>query len=117
MHLQVKSTTDKGMHALPSKIFHGQRHLVRKDMVVNEHERLSNITLRHKFKQRCSTFIAVLHFSHRRVFNNLKRALWTSLGHSLLTMSLILHLGAVVVVIVWYWIYNYLYHAISTYHH
>jgi hypothetical protein len=56
------------------------------------------LLLRHKFKQRYSTFIAVLHFSHSRVFNNLERALWTSLGHSLLTMRLILHLGAVVVI-------------------
>jgi hypothetical protein len=32
-------------------------------MDVNEHERLSNITLRHKLKQRNSAFIAVLHFT------------------------------------------------------
>ena len=44
--------------------------LVRKDMDVIEHERLSNITLRHKIKLKNSTFIAVLHFSHSRVFNN-----------------------------------------------
>ena len=35
-----------------------------RDVDVNEHERLSNITLRHKLKQRNSTFIAVVHFSH-----------------------------------------------------
>ena len=35
-------------------------HLVRKDMCVNEHERLLNITCRHKFKQRNSTFNDVL---------------------------------------------------------
>ena len=39
--------------------------IVRKDMDVNEHERLSNITCRHKLKlkKRNSTLIAVLHFS------------------------------------------------------
>jgi hypothetical protein len=31
--------------------------------------RLSNFTGRHNFKYRSSTFIAVLHFSHNRVFN------------------------------------------------
>jgi len=31
-------------------------------MDVNEHERLSNTTLRHKLKLRNSAFIAVLHF-------------------------------------------------------
>jgi len=30
-------------------------------MVVNEHERLSNITLRHKLKKRNTAFIVVLH--------------------------------------------------------
>ena len=39
-------------------------------MDVIEHERLSNITLRHKIKLKNSTFIAVLHFSHSKVFNN-----------------------------------------------
>jgi len=29
----------------------------------NEHERLLNITLRHKFKWRISAFIAVMHFT------------------------------------------------------
>jgi len=33
------------------------------EMGVNEHEILSNITLRHKFKPRNSIFIAVLHFT------------------------------------------------------
>ena len=38
--------------------------IVRKDMNVNEHERLFNIKLRHKFKQRNRTFIiTVLHFT------------------------------------------------------
>ena len=32
-------------------------------MDVNEHERLSNVTLRHKLKKRDSTFIAILHFT------------------------------------------------------
>jgi len=32
-------------------------------MDVNEHERLTNITLRHKLKYRNSTFIAALHFT------------------------------------------------------
>ena len=41
-------------------IFHIE--LIRKDMDVNEHERLSKITLRHKLKLKNSTFIAVLHF-------------------------------------------------------
>jgi hypothetical protein len=36
-------------------------------MDVNEHGRLSNFT--GNFKYRSSTFIAVLHFSHNRVFN------------------------------------------------
>ena len=46
-------------------------HLVRKDMCVNEHERLLNITCRHKFKQRNSTFNDVLLFIITvRVFNN-----------------------------------------------
>jgi len=31
-------------------------------MDVNEHERLSNITLRHKLRQRNSTFITVLYY-------------------------------------------------------
>jgi hypothetical protein len=35
-------------------------------MDVNEHERLSNITLRDKIKNRDKTFIAILHFT----FNN-----------------------------------------------
>ena len=47
--------------------------VVRKDMDVNEHERLSNITCRHKLKLKkkeqhfhcCSTFL-----SHSSVFNN-----------------------------------------------
>ena len=34
-----------------------------KNMEVNEHERLSNITLLYKLKERNSTFIAVLHFT------------------------------------------------------
>ena len=34
--------------------------IVRKDMDVNQHERLSNITLRHKLKQLNNAFIAVL---------------------------------------------------------
>ena len=33
-------------------------------MDVNEHERLSNITLKHKFKERNNTFTAVLSYSH-----------------------------------------------------
>ena len=37
--------------------------LVRKYMNVNEHKRLFNITFRHKFKSRNSTFIAILHFT------------------------------------------------------
>jgi len=32
-------------------------------MDVNEHERLSNFTCRHKLKERNTTFIAVLHFA------------------------------------------------------
>jgi hypothetical protein len=36
--------------------------LVRKDMDVNEHERLYNFTLRHKLKSD-NTFITVLHFT------------------------------------------------------
>jgi len=39
-------------------------------MDVNEHARLSKIILRHKLKERNSTFIAVLHFSHSIAFNN-----------------------------------------------
>jgi hypothetical protein len=38
-------------------------------MDVNEHKRLSNITLRHKLKLKSSTFITVLYFSHSKVFN------------------------------------------------
>ena len=39
--------------------------LIRKDVDINEHERLSNFILRHKLKymQRNSTFISVLHFT------------------------------------------------------
>jgi hypothetical protein len=43
-------------------IYHLYVILIRKDMDVNEHERLSNITLRHKLKLSNSAFIAVLHF-------------------------------------------------------
>jgi hypothetical protein len=43
--------------------------LIRKDMYINEHGRLSNITLRHKLKEQsfncCSSFL-----SYNRVFNN-----------------------------------------------
>jgi hypothetical protein len=39
-------------------------------MNVNEHARLSNLTLRHKFKQRNNSFNAVLHFSHGTVVTN-----------------------------------------------
>ena len=39
-------------------------------MDVNEHKRLFNITLRQNLNLRNSAFIAVLHFSHSRVFNN-----------------------------------------------
>jgi len=38
-------------------------YLVREDIDVHEYERLSNITLIHKLKERNSTFIAVLHFT------------------------------------------------------
>ena len=44
--------------------------LVRKDMDVNEHERLSNCTHKTQTKERNRDCIAVLHFSHCRVFNN-----------------------------------------------
>ena len=37
--------------------------LVRNNKDVNEHENLSNITLRHKSKQRNIAYIAVLHFT------------------------------------------------------
>ena len=37
--------------------------LVRKDMDVNEHKRLFNITLRHKFQVKEQWFIAPLHFT------------------------------------------------------
>ena len=38
--------------------------LVRKDMDVNQHGRLSNITLiRHKLKQRNGAFIVAIHFT------------------------------------------------------
>ena len=39
--------------------------LVRKDMDVNEHERLFNFTLQHKLKQRNSAFIAICIKPHR----------------------------------------------------
>jgi hypothetical protein len=44
--------------------------LIRKDMDLNENERISKITIRHKLKKRSSTFIAVLHFSHSKEFIN-----------------------------------------------
>ena len=53
--LQIKTTLTSTNHNVCYK-------LARKDMYVNEHERLSNITLRPKLKQRNSAFIAVLHF-------------------------------------------------------
>jgi hypothetical protein len=37
--------------------------LIRKGMDLNENERISKITIRHKLKKRSSTFIAVLHFT------------------------------------------------------
>ena len=37
--------------------------LVRNDKDVNEHKRLSNITPKHKSKQRNTSYIAVLHFA------------------------------------------------------
>ena len=37
--------------------------VVRNDIDVNEHERLSNFTLRLKLKKKNSTFIGVLHFT------------------------------------------------------
>ena len=42
--------------------------LVTKDMDINKHEKLSNITLTQTFKERNSVFIAI--HSHNRVFNN-----------------------------------------------
>jgi hypothetical protein len=38
--------------------------LIRKEMDINEHTRLTNFTFRIKIKQRNSAFIAVLHCSH-----------------------------------------------------
>ena len=38
-------------------------HLLKKDMDVNEHNRLSNIMLRHKLKNRNGDCIAILHFT------------------------------------------------------
>jgi len=42
-------------------------------MDVKEHERLSNITLRHKLKSKNSTFIVVLYFVHVYLSNKIKR--------------------------------------------
>ena len=51
--------------------------LVIKDMDVKEHERLYNFTLlRHKLKKRNIAFIAVLHFSHRRVLTRTLKWVW-----------------------------------------
>ena len=43
--------------------------LLWKDMDGNEHERLSNFTLRHKAKEQCCYCCAALH-NHNRAFNN-----------------------------------------------
>ena len=45
-----------------STLRHKLKLVIRKDMDVNEHERISNSTLRHTFKKRNS--------AHRRVYNN-----------------------------------------------
>ena len=45
--------------------------VVRKDMDVNKHERLSNITRRHKLKQKNNVFIAELHVYTETKFKNL----------------------------------------------
>jgi hypothetical protein len=37
--------------------------LIRKGMDLSENERISNITIRHKLKERSSTSIAVLHLT------------------------------------------------------
>jgi hypothetical protein len=45
--------------------------VIRKDMDVNEHERLSNFTLRHKIKVKEQHFYCFYAYhSHSRVFNN-----------------------------------------------
>jgi uncharacterized membrane protein len=44
-------------------------HLVRKNIDVNEHERLSNITIRYKLKKRNTVFIVVLHSSAYFMYN------------------------------------------------
>ena len=50
--------------------------VIRNDMDVNEHERLYNITLGHKLKQRNNDCNDVLHFSYSRVFNNEQGSSW-----------------------------------------
>jgi 7-cyano-7-deazaguanine synthase in queuosine biosynthesis len=45
-------------------------HLVRKNIDVNEHERLSNITIRYKLKKRNTVFIVVLHSSAYFMYNS-----------------------------------------------
>jgi hypothetical protein len=49
-------------------------------ILLNENERISKITIRHKLKKRSSTFIAVLHFSHSKEFIKEKEYIIVSNG-------------------------------------
>ena len=60
---QINGVYDRNQNIWIMKEFISVSQLVRNDMDVNEHERLSNVTLRHKLKKRDSTFIAILHFT------------------------------------------------------
>ena len=51
---------------LSTRVKEKEQLVVRKDMGVNEHERLSIIALRHKLKLRTSDFIDVLHLTVTR---------------------------------------------------